>query len=68
MISSYDRIRASISGKEELHKEKHSIPKLIHFIWAGGETPMTLDGIGVVKKWILKNPDCDFILWGDYHP
>lgn len=38
-------------------------PRIIHFIWAGGEKPFPNDE--VLKKWQKKNPDCQIVLWVD---
>lgn len=39
------------------------MPKIIHFIWAGGPKPFPNDS--VIQAWREKNPDCQIILWVD---
>lgn len=47
-------------------QSEHNVPKLIHFIWAGGKLPMSDEGnIAIVKAWASANPDFQTILWVD---
>lgn len=41
------------------------IPKLFHFIWAGGEKKLPDDNIEVILGWMQDNPNCKFRLWID---
>jgi hypothetical protein len=41
------------------------IPKIIHFIWAGGDFPMPLRNIQVVKKWLEINTSFKIYFWTD---
>ncbi len=41
------------------------IPKLIHFVWAGGNSPMKLQDLQVVAAWAIKNPDFKIKIWVD---
>lgn len=41
------------------------IPKVIHFIWAGGEKLLPDINIERIKTWSLKNPDFEIWLWID---
>ncbi|HVY53577.1 MAG TPA: TcdA/TcdB catalytic glycosyltransferase domain-containing protein [Gammaproteobacteria bacterium] len=41
------------------------IPKIIHFIWAGGDWPIPLRDINVIKYWHKSNPSFDIWLWID---
>ncbi len=54
-------------NKSELSLPKgQGVPKLIHFIWAGGKLPMPdEDNIAVVKDWARANPDFQTMLWVD---
>ncbi|CAM4429905.1 MAG: hypothetical protein LEGION0398_MBIBDBAK_01333 [Legionellaceae bacterium] len=42
-----------------------TIPKIIHFIWAGGNKQMGDDEVETVIKWTHKNPDCKILIWVD---
>lgn len=42
-----------------------SIPKLIHFIWAGGEKLLPEQNAARIKAWAAKNPDFEIWLWID---
>lgn len=44
---------------------KSEIPKLIHFVWAGGNNPMKDDSLKVVAEWAIKNPDFKIKIWVD---
>ncbi|MBA3535918.1 MAG: hypothetical protein H0T84_04820 [Tatlockia sp.] len=41
------------------------IPKIIHFIWAGGEKLLPENNIARIKAWADKNPDFETFLWID---
>ncbi len=41
------------------------VPKLQHFIWAGGEKLLPPDNVAHVKEWARKNPEFETILWVD---
>lgn len=41
------------------------IPKLIHFIWAGGEKIMPDNALLNVANWAKENPDFNVIIWVD---
>ena len=40
-------------------------PKIIHFAWAGGTSPMPDKSMNVVMRWLIKNPDFTIYLWVD---
>lgn len=42
-----------------------SVPKIIHFIWAGGKKPLPERDIKVIQEWQDKNPDFQIWLWID---
>ena len=41
------------------------LPKIIHFIWAGGEKLLPEINIERIKAWAVKNPDFEVWLWID---
>jgi hypothetical protein len=50
---------------EEEEKAQHIIPKIIHFIWAGGDKTMPEKNIQTVLAWKEKNPSFNVWLWVD---
>lgn len=44
---------------------QYTLPKLIHFIWAGGDKPMPLPEMRVVAEWAKKYPNWKIYLWID---
>lgn len=42
-----------------------AIPKLLHFIWAGGMKLLPEENINIIKAWRDKNPDFQIIVWID---
>lgn len=47
---------------KENKPEQYNIPKIIHFIWAGGSKKLPKGSCEVVKAWCQQNPAsvCDF--------
>ncbi len=43
----------------------HTIPKIIHVIWAGGEGLMPESGMENVLNWVAANPDFQLWIWID---
>jgi mannosyltransferase OCH1-like enzyme len=41
------------------------IPKIIHFIWAGGDDELSLSYIESVNLWIISNDGFEVWLWVD---
>jgi hypothetical protein len=48
---------------ENALEKMFSIPKIIHFIWAGGTYIMPVNEMEVVSKWAQKNPEFKVYLW-----
>src|SRR3990167_6014854 len=42
-----------------------NIPKIFHFIWAGGEKPIHEPNMYMILCWHLLNPDCELTIWVD---
>ena len=45
--------------------EQYNLPKVIHFIWAGGSKKLPKDSRKVVKAWCQQNPGFSVRLWVD---
>lgn len=43
----------------------YTIPRILHFIWAGGEGRMPRENIKNMLKWLHKNPNFEVYLWVD---
>ncbi len=41
------------------------IPKIIHFIWAGGVKALPNDSEEVIAEWAVENDQYDIYLWLD---
>ena len=50
-----------------LSSQPKEIPKIIHFIWSGGQKIIPPDGIANIKEWMDKNPDHTVFLWVGEH-
>lgn len=50
-------------GNSAINKIK--IPKIIHFIWAGGEKLLDNTSIDVIIEWAAENKDWEIYLWVD---
>lgn len=46
-------------------QEEYKIPKLIHFVWAGGQLLPPISSIETIIKWGLNNPNWQVCLWVD---
>lgn len=56
----------NIVDKKSLEEKPYKIPKLIHFVWAGGKKLMDGDKeISNVTQWCKSNSTCEIILWVD---
>ena len=45
--------------------QRIEIPKIIHFIWAGGTLRMPDDNLVIVLQWLINNPDWKIFIWVD---
>lgn len=59
------RIIAGILGDAVKKTDQIYIPKIIHFIWAGGQHEMPKPSIEVVSKWARQNAGFEIFLWVD---
>lgn len=48
-----------------MEKDTKAIPKIIHFIWAGGTRYMPVKNMEVVKQWKEANPEFAVYIWID---
>lgn len=51
--------------KQTAKTESLVIPRIVHFIWAGGEKPLADKNMQTIALWALKNPDFKIYLWVD---
>ena len=49
--------------EQQEESQQYEIPKIIHFIWAGGADLMPADNIETVAKWLRANPHFNVHFW-----
>lgn len=52
-------------GQHQSNQAKQDIPKIIHFIWAGGAKPLPKPNKEIITEWAKLNPGFKLFLWID---
>lgn len=65
-VQTTNTIQSTTPLQHDTPSQSHiHVPKIIHFVWAGGEKMMPDSSISVVSEWAKQNPRFAIYLWVD---